>query len=430
MRETDLFQFDTFRVEAGSLDASWTARTSRCLPYLSGPAEEGRKSAGLHGREGWRSALEIIVQYEVQAFAHHPLFNRLIELKWNKFGRRLYVANVVAIYFLLLGCFAAAVFLRCQDLKAQNSPWTNASAVDPNYTIPGTGRAPTDGQCGWYFNKQIEDAFEEGGAAAASMAMEGILAGPWALWLVWSGWVQCKIALRDLDINDDAQIQAAEVQEFVFKNLHFVLNVLSGLALFFAGVCRVQCWTDSEICLLAAASITLFCNALSVLVPFRYVGEMVITVYRMIVGDIFRFLTVYFLLWCGFSFAMALLCQRTDMSGLGMDGNEPDNPGEALLHLSFTSLGDNIGGFIFDLYPRTPSGELVLAVYLVWVVLSSILVSLAKLDAVALHSNPSFCQPWLFSEIGTQRQYCVISGCCDQWSLEKARGVGSWEGKS
>ena len=98
---------------------------------------------------------------------------------------------------------------------------------------------------------------------------------------------------------------------FVFKNLHFLLSVTAGTTLFLSGVCRVVCWTSAEINLLALASLLLFTNMLLVLLPFQYIGALIITVYKMLIGDITRFLVVYLLLFFGFSLGACLLCQRS-----------------------------------------------------------------------------------------------------------------------
>ena len=394
MRETDLYQLDTFRIHEavrpaypGSRyvpESSWSACLQCCRLFLPAFCQkrEVRRGCGLHGADGWRSAIEIIVQYEVAAFARDPWFNRLIQHKWNKFGCWLYILRVVSVYAILSVFFGAMVVLRCKELTPTGSGVSNLTsaelATSIHRVLSTSPCAVSGGGCGLKFDQQIRQAFSHdcgSNVVAASLVMEGMLAGPWAVWLVWAGWRQRKITFRDLDVNDDRHIALSEVQEFVFKNLSFILNVLSGIVFFSAGVCRIQCSEQQELRLLAVGSILLFCNALNVLVPFRYVGEMVITVYRMIVGDVFRFLVVYGLICCGFSFAMALMCQHVDFDGLGLDGHQPDDPSYAFLNLGFVSLGDNIGGFIFDLYPRAQDPGLTLGIYFTWVIISSVLVS-------------------------------------------------------
>ena len=399
MRETDLFQLDTFLIHEAvrpaypgsryAPESCWSACLQCCRLFLPAfcQSQETGKYTGLHGADGWRSAIEIIVQYEVTAFARDPWFNRLIQHKWNKFGRWLYILRVVSVYAILSVFFGAVVILRCKELAPTASGVSNLTSAETGpaptshhreLSTSSCAAAATGGGCGLKFDQQIRQAFSHdcgSTVAAASLVMEGILAGPWAVWLFFTGWRQRKISFKHLDVNGDRRIAASEVQEFVFKNLHFILDVLSGFVLFFAGMCRVQCWEQEELRLLAVGSILLFSNALNVLVPFRYVGEMVITVYRMIVGDVFRFLVVYGLICCGFSFAMALMCQHVDFDGLGLDGHQPDDPSYAFLNLGFVSLGDNIGGFIFDLYPRTQDPGLTLGIYFTWVIISSVLVS-------------------------------------------------------
>ena len=51
----------------------------------------------LHAHQGWRSALELVVGLELEAFAHDPLLNKLVMGKWERFGRRMYIQQVVAV---------------------------------------------------------------------------------------------------------------------------------------------------------------------------------------------------------------------------------------------------------------------------------------------------------------------------------------------
>jgi hypothetical protein len=58
--------------------------------------------------------------------------------------------------------------------------------------------------------------------------------------------------------------------------------------------------------------VVLFSNLLNIMSSFKRVGFLVPTMYRMLTGDIFRFLWYYFILLWGFSLAMYVLVHAPD----------------------------------------------------------------------------------------------------------------------
>ena len=121
--------------------------------------------------------------------------------------------------------------------------------------------------------------------------------------------------------------------------------------------------------LLALSSLLLFCNMIRMLLPFRTLGPLVITIWRMSVGDTTRFLLVYVLALLGFSLAICVL----SLANTSPDEKAAEDPLKAILSLLFVSLGDNVGGFILDFYPEARLPALNLIVYILWVVFSLIL---------------------------------------------------------
>ena len=103
-------------------------------------------------------------------------------------------------------------------------------------------------------------------------------------WLLWKGWRQRRLKFRDLDLNEDGVFSVEEIQIFVYKNSHFILDVSSALCVIAAGVCRILCLDRDEANSLAIASVLLFCNLLNVMMPFKSIGGLVITIYRMFIG--------------------------------------------------------------------------------------------------------------------------------------------------
>ncbi len=75
--------------------------------------------------------------------------------------------------------------------------------------------------------------------------------------------------------------------------------------------------------------LVIFCNLLPIISPIKFVGVLVLTIYRMLTGDVFRFFIVYIILLYGFSLALFALVKDTNPEPLGsldMTPNEVSIP--------------------------------------------------------------------------------------------------------
>jgi hypothetical protein len=360
MRQIDLLQVDTYRITPEA-DAT-----------------------NLHINHKWRSALEIIVAHEVQEFAEDEMFQRLIHDKWCKFGRRMYFCRTVAPYILLLATFTATVMFRGADLER-------------GYEAASTGPGCRD-FAAWVRagDSAGGDAEDSAGMRAVRLGLEALLPLFWSPWLIWKGWRQRRLRYRDLDVNEDASISVQELQHFFHKNMHFLLDVVAAIALMTAGVALVGCWHKTHAEAMAVASIFLFCNLLNVVLPFKSIGVLLITIYKMLVGDIARFCLVFFVLMFAFTIAMHLLLQRwpeaeSTPSGLTF--------GELFKKLLWIALGDNLGDNGEFLTSNAESFTLILTLYVSWVVLSSVLMLNLIIAMMGKTFNDSTCDThriWIF----------------------------------
>ena len=139
LRETDLLQVDTYKTKEkretssspeknfllsklfwGSqhfASSAWqTLRdlTLRDLVQKLPPRAAGPMNTPI---DAWPSALEVICQYEVDAFVRDRLFNRLIEEKWFKFARWMYYKRTVLPYLLLLIIFTIMACIRFMEVR-------------------------------------------------------------------------------------------------------------------------------------------------------------------------------------------------------------------------------------------------------------------------------------------------------------------------
>jgi hypothetical protein len=338
----------------------------------------------LHINHKWRSALEIIVAHEVQEFAEDEMFQRLIRDKWRKFGRRMYLWRTVVPYILLLATFAANVMLRGAELeRGHEAASVGLGCRDFAAWVRGSDSAEGD----------TEDS---AGVRAVRLALEASLPLFWSPWLVWKGWRQRRLRYRDLDVNEDASISVQELQHFFHKNMHFLLDIVAATALMTAGVALVGCWHKTHAEAMAVASIFLFCNLLNVVLPFKFIGVLLITLYKMLVGDMARFCLVFFVLMLAFTIAMHLLLQRwpeTESAPSGLSFSE------LFKRLLWIALGDILGYNGEFLTSHAESFTLILTLYVAWVVLSSVLMLNLIIAMMGKTFNDSTCDThriWIF----------------------------------
>ena len=98
--------------------------------------------------------------------------------------------------------------------------------------------------------------------------------------------------------------------DFALTNMEGLLDTLAALLLAVSGASRLAGWGRLEADGLAAASVVLFFNLLHVLTPFRFFGGLMVTVHKMLRGDVPRFMVLYVAMHCGFAFGRLLLLRR------------------------------------------------------------------------------------------------------------------------
>ena len=140
LRETDLFQVDTCKTERAAArkrqGLSDGAQTKLDEPESGVDGDGGgifgdKDGANLEAKvggdtrqaaaDGWLSALEIVVQFEVHAFLSDPFLTQMIFDKWVRFGRRMYLVRTVIPYLLMLACFVTLVLLRTDEARIAQS---------------------------------------------------------------------------------------------------------------------------------------------------------------------------------------------------------------------------------------------------------------------------------------------------------------------
>jgi hypothetical protein len=326
MLRTDLLQVDTYRM--------------------------GDDISSLNTKRKWRSALAVLVDHEVQEFMNDNLFRRLISDKWNKFGCRMYIMRTVVPYLGALGCLLAVGHLRGGEVQ---SAWQYIPHLEGQSAavmcIQEANTSSSSALFSW-----IETALPGDGhsveARIATLLLELGLVFCVAPFLLWKGWRQRRVHVRDLITNAEDHVSAEDALRFVQENLHFLLDVVGAGLIIAAGGARAKCQDSAELMCLAVASIVLCFNLINVLMPFRLIGELVLTMYKIMRGEVAHFLCVYVIMLVGFSWGFYLYFQRLP----GLEGCElradgcSDAPalaifsgvGQTMLWLIWSSLGDNL----------------------------------------------------------------------------------------
>ena len=331
-----------------------------------------------HGEAGrWRSALEVVVDYEVSSFVKHPLLTKLVSEKWQKFARSNYFFFRVCPYVIIFSLFVTVVYLRSIEVREEWGPLravggTQAVASDlecvadlPLHGADNGSPSPVgckDGILSWLHNlkTQPEDRYAR---LVASVAMEGLLTfglAPLLFYLAYQAGHRSYPTIAA-----DTMLARRAPMDVLFRNLDWGLDLLTGASLFLAGLMRYVCRFDAEMSLLALSSILLFCNSMSLLLPFRELGPLVVTIWRMAIGDTKNFLIIYVLALLGFSFAMCILSQvlPCPLSVLSLHGfchflplsiYLPPPPPLSLLTLFFVSLLDKPPLFSLVFYALLP----------------------------------------------------------------------------
>eukprot|EP00282_Hemiselmis_andersenii_P015972 CAMPEP_0114112884 /NCGR_PEP_ID=MMETSP0043_2-20121206/2620_1 /TAXON_ID=464988 /ORGANISM="Hemiselmis andersenii, Strain CCMP644" /LENGTH=1168 /DNA_ID=CAMNT_0001205003 /DNA_START=196 /DNA_END=3702 /DNA_ORIENTATION=- len=315
------------------------------------------KDHPLHTMSNWRSAIEIIVEHEVVEFAKDDLFNKLIREKWDNFGRRKYLASTMIPYLIFLLVFTVAVTLRCIEVRER---WELARSGHIEY-LSG------EGFDAWL--KRLEMPGDKTGLtpfqvrrSMAIMVLHLLLGLPGAGWTLYKGWIARRMRRRDLDPEEDGH---RDWVSFAFKNMTFMLNSAAGAALFISLISRLLGDEELELDAWAFASIVMWCSLLVLIVPFHFFGFLIITTYRMLVGDIMQFAAAYVITTLGFSFAIYALYQLSPFPDETNGLNE--YPTLSVMNYFWVSLADSVD---IDLAASRSPG-LLLALHLIYILLTT-----------------------------------------------------------
>lgn len=235
----------------------------------------------LHKERKFRSALQVIVDHEIEAFCEEEVFNALLMEKWEKFGFRLYVLRTLVPYFLFLIFFTANVITRCDEIRHR---WADS----------------------------IETGFESSASvehSTYSRFLSGMVAFFGALFFV-DGWSHRRLRPEDLNPEQDGDMTTSKVMRAVYRNMSFGLSLAISAVVIAAFAFQMVEQDYLELNMLAISCIFVFCYLLHTLVPFKTFGVLVIMIYRIFVKDVLYFLIIYAFLLCAFGIGIWMMYQK------------------------------------------------------------------------------------------------------------------------
>jgi len=293
------------------------------------------KNLSLHQNPAWRSVFEIIVLKENAAFAQEPVFKALVRDKWNKYAWGMYVVFIICPYVVVFTLFAWATKLRMHEISLQ----------EPS--------------CG-----------DWGGQSVPFQLTSSVLG---FFVMIRIAYVRMRVKWRDLDSDGNQDVSREEIKMFIFKNLSSLFCLLLVPLFVCIPIARSFCATQTELNLIAAVYVVLGSNLLNLITPFKFFSVLILTIFRMLIADVLRFLVVYCIVLLAFSGAVHVLAR----SGPPLPENElrdenllDDNLWKASLQLLYVSLGEvNVGNVV----QYSGNEDLMQGVLIVWIIITNVL---------------------------------------------------------
>jgi len=130
---------------------------------------------------------------------------------------------------------------------------------------------------------------------------------------------------------------------------------------------RITRQYGAELDCLAITSVLMWSNLLSLIMPFKFFGIMAITTYKMLVGDVIRFLMVFVITTMAFAFSMTCLFQKSQDPDEIAD---MDIPGTSVIGLIYIAVGEVN---TYDMIANSRNVYLTFVVHVVYCILQTIL---------------------------------------------------------
>jgi len=289
-------------------------------------------------QEKFQSVLQLIVKNRIEEFGHDELFKRLVWKKWEKFGRSLYVKTTILPFVALLLLHSVTIAVRGIEVERVWREGVPGCPAPPEECAPVPQERRTAvvscAPAACFTDLQSGD----GQWQAASFILEMVTTGGGMLLMLYKAWKLRRVSRADLTPGEGQDWTFSHTVDVVFRNFPSILSLSTFLFLTLTLVCRVLGLEDYEMAFFASSAVAIWFLALALCLPFQAFGVVVITMYRMFVGDVLKFLIVFFTTTLAYSFAMYALMQQA--RGESGEINNMDGHGGSLLALIWVAFGE------------------------------------------------------------------------------------------
>lgn len=260
----------------------WRYGSTQLVKFSLLQADSYRTPSSLHRHPKWTSALEIIIQKDIAAFARDPLVEDLVMEKWRKFAKRQYEKKFLAPYLTYLVMYWSTMVCRWQQLAVDGAGAASfAAEVTGSFAGPPGAPGMSLESVDWL--------------AFTSLLLHGFLLVVWMPWLL-------VCAYRDRHYRHPGE----SMQGAIFKNLTLILCSSMVVCIILVSAARVATLPEMEKNVWALGSILASLQLLVFIIPFKFFGVLVISLYKMLVNDMAIFVWIYAVLHLAFSLALSL----------------------------------------------------------------------------------------------------------------------------
>jgi len=309
----------------------------------------------LHSMPGWKSALELVVEHEIHVLADIPIFQRLIDAKWNAFARRFHVIKTVMPYLFFFICFNAGLLLRCLDVEAafyntyadgrpvQALNLTRVAATLSAVAFNSSGAQTGNGTVQMGVSQMT--VLREEAEVAVRVALDVLVYLVMTCWLAFKAWQDNRFYTAFVDLDQDLSMSWDEVTLYLYRNISSILNSIIVVMLATVATIRLNeadGWFTlpptlddeelegeegelplpsliaAELDLLSMCAVFVWLNLLPLMLPFKKLGILLLSVYSMLVGDVCRWVLIFMVFLMAFalgSYVALIMSTRTVTDG-------------------------------------------------------------------------------------------------------------------
>eukprot|EP00960_Hanusia_phi_P058686 763953-Hanusia_phi.AAC.1 len=336
----------------------------------------------LHQQAKWKSAFEIIVNFELVEFCDDGVFTRLLERKWKACGSIFYF-TVLLPYLIYIVLFCSLLHLRTSAYRSKLLSLSDAQSAHGDFPVPV--QRPT-------------------------LIISSVLVFMSSLLLAY-GWSTRKL---DTCVLQKAKLTKRFWGQLLQSNMLSLLCILTSIMVITSFGLQQAGLFKVELSFLALAALFLFLTLLYIVIPFPSVGKLVMIMEDIMVQDVMVCLCIYLIFMFGFTAALYLMFQNSPSLLLryGTDFDYTRNPAATAWSLTWNALGDAYMYFhvlVLDCQDR----RLGVTLEVIWVILSRILIMnllIAMMNSRYKKDSEGKNRRWLF-------HYARMLLQCERWKV-------------